>query len=101
MQALGEKARVFLFAGDQGGVWTYNFTRGQGGVKVAGWTSERADGVGGQRVGLAWQRGRTRVTLSGMERKFCQFGAEMKDRVVAMTVSFSPGWSTKRDRQPS
>ena len=46
MQALGEKARMFLFAGDRGGVWTYNFTHDQGGVRAAGWTSERADEPG-------------------------------------------------------
>ena len=69
----GQKPRVFLFAGDQGG--------------------ER-------RVGIAWQRGRTRFALTGLERKFCQFGAEMKDRVVALSVSFSPGSSDRRDRQP-
>lgn len=101
LQALGDKARLFLFAGDQGGVWTYSFTRDQGGVKASGWATERADGTGGQRAGLAWQRGRTRLSLTGMERKFCQYGAEMKDRVLAMTLSFSPGWSTRRDRQRS
>jgi len=99
MQMVTDKARVFLFAGDRGGVWTYNFTHEQGGVKASGWTSERADENGEQRVGVAWQRGRTRVSLAGIERKFCQFGAEMKDRVVAMTLSFSPGWSTKRNRE--
>jgi len=101
LQAIGERARLFLFAGDRGGVWTYSFTHDQGGVKASGWAAERPDGVGEQRVGVAWQRGRTRLSLSGMERKFCQFGAEMKDRVVALTLSFSPGWSTKRDRQQS
>jgi hypothetical protein len=101
MRAIGEQARLFLFAGDQGGVWTYSFTHDRGGVKASGWATERADGVGEQRLGVAWQSGRTRLSLSGVERKFCQFGAEMKDRVVALTLSFSPGWSSKRDRQPS
>ena len=101
MQAIGEKARFFLFAGDRNGVWTYNFTHDQGGVKASGWTSERADEAGEQRLGLAWQKGPTRVSLTGMERKFCQMGAAMKDRVVALTLSFSPGWSSKRDRRPS
>jgi hypothetical protein len=101
MRAIADKARFFLFAGDRGGVWTYSFTHDQGGVRASGWAAERADGDGEQRVGLAWQKGRTRVSLAGIERKFCQLGAEMKDRVVAMTVSYSPGWSTKRERQPS
>jgi len=101
MQAVGEKARMFLFAGDQGGEWTYNFTHDTGGVKAAGWTTERADQAGERRVGFAWQKGRARIALTGMERKFCQFGSELKDRVVAMSVSFSPGWSTHRDRQSS
>jgi len=101
MRAVGEKARLFLFAGDQSGVWTYNFTRDGGGVKAAGWTAERGDLAGEQRFGVAWQKGRARIALTGMERKFCQFGAEVKDRVVAMSVSFSPGWSTRRDHQSS
>ena len=101
MQAAAAKARLFLFAGDQGGVWTYNFTHDSGGVKAAGWTTERADQLGERRIGLAWQRGRARVAVTGMERKFCQFGAEMKDRVVALTLSFSPGWSSKSDHQSS
>jgi len=101
MQAVGAKARLFLFAGDQGGVWTFNFTHDPGGVKAAGWASERADDVGDRRIGLAWQKGRARIALTGMERKFCQFGSELKDRMVAMSFSFSPGWSSHRDRQPS
>ena len=101
MQTAAAKARLFLFAGDQGGVWTYNFTHDGGGVKAAGWTTERADQLGERRIGVAWQRGRARVAVTGMERKFCQFGAEMKDRVVALTLSFSPGWSSKSDHQSS
>ena len=101
MQAVGEKARLFLFAGDQGGVWTFNFTHDPGGVKAAGWTTERADQMGDRRIGFAWQKGRARIAVTGMERKFCQFGSELKDRVVAMSFSFSPGWSSHRDRQPS
>jgi len=96
----GQKPRVFLFAGDQGGVVTYSFTRDNGQAGVAGWATERADQGGERRVGIAWQRGRTRFALTGLERKFCQFGAEMKDRVVALSVSFSPGSSDRRDRQP-
>ena len=101
MQALGEKARLFLFAGDRNNVWTYNFTHDQSGFKAAGWTNERADGIGERRMGQAWQGGRTRVALTAMERKFSAFGAEMKDRVLAMTISFSPGWSSKRDHEHS
>jgi len=101
MRAIGEKARLFLFAGDRNNVWTYNFTHDQSGMKASGWTTEHADEAGEQRMGVAWQRGRTRVSLAGIERKFCQFGGEVKDRVVALTLSFSPGWSTKRDREPS
>ncbi len=101
MQAVGQRARLFLFAGDQGGVWTFNFTHDPSGVKAAGWASERADQVGDRRIGLAWQKGAARIALTGMERKFCQFGSELKDRVVAMSISFSPGWSGHRDRQPS
>jgi len=101
MQAVGERARLFLFAGDQGGVWTFNFTHDPGGVKAAGWTTERADQMGERRIGFAWQKGRARIAVTGMERKFCQFGSELKDRVVAMSFSFSPGWSSRRDRQPS
>jgi len=101
MRAAAEKARVFLFAGDRGGVWTYNFTHDSGGVKAAGWTTERADLLGERRIGFAWQKGRARVAVVGMERKFCQFGAEMKDRVVALTLSFSPGWSSKNGHQAS
>ena len=101
MQAVSEKARLFLFAGDQGGLWTFNFTHEAGGVKAAGWTSERADEVGERRIGLAWQKGRARIAVTGMERKFCQFGSELKDRVVAMSVSFSPGWASHHDHQSS
>jgi hypothetical protein len=101
MRAIGEKARFFLFAGDRNNVWTYNFTHDQSGMKASGWTNERADEAGEQRVGVAWQKGRTRVSLTGIERKFCQFGGGVKDRVVALTLSFSPGWSSKHDRQPS
>jgi len=99
-RAPGQQPRVFLFAGDQGGVMTYSFTRDNGHVGAAGWATERADQDGERRVGIAWQRGRTRFALTGLERKFCQFGAEMKDRVLALSVSFSPGSSTRRDRQP-
>jgi len=70
-------------------------------VRAAGWTTERADQMGDRRIGFAWQKGRARIAVTGMERKFCQFGSELKDRVVAMSVSFSPGWSSRRDRQPS
>ncbi len=101
MQAAGQKARVFLFAGDQGGVVTYNFTHEPTGVKAAGWTTERADQQGDRRVGFAWENGRARIALTGMERKFCQFGSELKDRVVAMTLSIHPGWSDRRDRKQS
>ena len=101
MQAVGQKARVFLFAGDQGGVVTYNFTHETTGVKAAGWTTERSDQAGERRVGFAWESGRTRVALTGMERKFCQFGSELKDRMVAMTLSIHPGWSERRDHQQS
>jgi hypothetical protein len=97
----GQTPRLFVFAGDQGGVLTYSFTRGNGQVGAAGWATERADQPGERRVGVAWQRGQTRFALTGLERKFCRFGTEMKDRVLALSVSFSPGWSTKRDRQRS
>jgi hypothetical protein len=100
-RAPGRQPRVFVFAGDQGGVMTYSFTRTNGQVGAAGWATERADQAGERRVGIAWQRGRTRFALTGLERKFCQFGAEMKDRVLALSVSFSPGSSSNpRDRQP-
>ena len=101
MQAVGQKARVFLFAGDQGGVLTYNFTHETTGVKAAGWTTERADQTGDRRIGFAWESGRTRIALTGMERKFSQFGMELRDRVVAMSLSIHPGWSERRDRRQS
>ena len=99
MQAVGQKARVFLFAGDQGGVLTYNFTRDATGVRAAGWTTERADQVGERRFGFAWESGRARIALTGMERKFNHLGVELKDRVVAMSLSFYPGWSERHDHR--
>ena len=101
MQAVGQKARLFLFAGDQGGVVTYNFTHESTGVKAAGWTTERADQTGDRRIGFAWESGRTRIALTGMERKFNQFGMELRDRVVAMSLSIHPGWSGRRENRQS
>jgi hypothetical protein len=97
MREVGDKARLVLFAGDQGGVWAYSFTHDTTGVRAAGWSTERADQTGERRIGFAWQKGRARIALTGMERKFCQFGAELKDRVVAMSISFSPGWASRND----
>jgi hypothetical protein len=54
MPGADQKSRVFLFAGDQGGMVTYSFTGDHGQVGAAGWSTERADLAGERRVGFAW-----------------------------------------------
>ena len=92
LKDFGQRARVFLFAGNGTRMLAYNFTRDDSGVQGGGWSMERANKIGDSQIGVAWQNSRTRVALVGVERKFNQFfGASMKDQMVAVRLSFFPG----------
>ena len=87
----GKSARMFVFAGDGAQVLAYNFTRSEDGVKIAGWSMENTVRLGEQQVGMAWQSGRIRVAVAGVQRKFERFGVSLKDKVAAISITLNTG----------
>jgi len=89
MRYVGHRARVFVFAGDGARVLAYNFTHGEDGMKIAGWSMERTIRLGEQQVGMAWQSGRFQVAVAAIQSKVAQMGVSVKDRVAAISLTFS------------
>jgi hypothetical protein len=87
----GDRARLYIFAGGGTGVVGYNITREQGEVSAGGWSYEKTIATGSAQIGMAWRRGGLGVALIGAERKVAQFGASVRDNVVAFRFSWVPG----------
>jgi hypothetical protein len=88
---VGHRARMFLFVGGGQDVFAYNFTRAEGDIRIAGWSMERTVQMGEQQIGLAWQSGRMRVAVAGIQRKVSQLGVSLKDNVAAISLTFNTG----------
>lgn len=95
----GDKARLFIFAGGGTGVVGYNITREQGEVSAGGWSYEKTAAMGSSQIGMEWRRGGLGLALVGAERKIAQFGASVRDNVVAFRFSWHPG--THHNQAPS
>ena len=96
---LGDRARLYIFAGGGTGVVGYNITREQGDISAAGWSYERTAALGSSQLGMSWRRGGVGLALVGAQRKFSQFGASVHDSVVALRFSWIPG--THHNQSPS
>ena len=88
---LTDKARLYIFAGGATGVVGYNITREQGDISASGWSYERTAPMGSSQVGMSWRHGGLGVALIGAQRKFSQWGASVRDNVVAFRFSWVPG----------
>jgi hypothetical protein len=98
-QNVNDRARVYVFAGRGNRVMGFNMTRdsnGFAGVGGAGWSMEPADKVSDAQVGVAWKRGNIGLAVIDMQRKFAQFGTQVKDNMVGFRFTFTPGSKTHR-----
>ena len=87
---LSDRARLYIFAGGATGVVGYNITNEQGDISASGWSYERTAAMGSSQVGMSWRHGGLGVALIGAQRKFSQFGASVRDSVVAFRLSWVP-----------
>ena len=88
---LTDRARLYIFAGGATGVVGYNITAEQGDISASGWSYERTAAMGSSQVGMSWRRGGLGMALIGAQRKFSQFGASVRDNLVAFRLSWVPG----------
>ena len=88
---LGDRARLYIFAGGGTGVVGYNITSEQGEVSASGWSYEHTAKMGSAQVGMAWRRGGLGLALIGAQRKLSQFGASVHDSVVSLRLEWFPG----------
>ena len=96
---LGDRARLYIFAGGGTGVVGYNITGEQGEVSASGWSFEKTASTASSQIGMSWRRGGLGLALIGAERKISQFGASVRDSVVALRFSWKPG--THHNQAPS
>jgi len=98
---VGHRARMFLFVGGGQQVMAYNFTRAQSDIQIAGWSMERTVQLGEQQIGMAWENGRLRLAVAGVQRKVSQLGVSLKDNVAAISLTLNTGnfGESRSDRQ--
>ncbi len=96
---LGDRARLYIFAGGGTGVVGYNVTGEQGEVSAGGWSYEKTASTASSQIGMSWRRGGLGLALIGAERKISQFGASVRDSVVSFRFSWVPG--THHNQAPS
>jgi hypothetical protein len=90
-QNLGDRARVYVFAGFGNRVLGYNLVHDVNGFGSAGWSMERAARIGDAQVGVALRRGDLGLALVGVQRKFYEVGRTVQDNMIGLRFTFSPG----------
>jgi hypothetical protein len=90
MADLGDRARVFVFAGAGDRLLGYNFTREAGRMKIGGWSMEQTLVRGDNQLGVAWNSGQVHLAMAGIQRKLSAFGTNVKDQMLALSFSISP-----------